>query len=411
MAQSGARWALRRPRQRGRREGLQHAATNTRCTAKPGRPRVYVCRAGPVIDVQATGRETRPSRCRNVSSGVTVPGSVRISDVAAEAGVANSTVSVVLNDVAGARVSPETRERVLATANRLGYVPNGLARGLRLKRSATIGFIGDTVATTPYAVRMVLGAQDAAMASGHLLVLMNTQGNPDLESQELTTLMQHQVDGLLYATMYHRKIILPPSFRGIPLVLVDAESADAGISSVIPDEQWGARAAVEELVTHGHRRIAFITTDDNIPATRGRLAGYKAALRLAGIDFDPSLVVPVPSTPEGAYLAAAGLLARRVRPTGLFCFRDLMAIGVYHAAFEAGLRIPDDISVVGFDNLEIVADWLIPGLTTVALPHYEMGFWAVGQLLTLTGSPPGRVRRMKLPGSLIRRGSVGPPPD
>ena len=159
-----------------------------------------------------------------------MPSRVRISDVASAAGVSIATVSAALNDVESARISAGTQQRVREAAASLGYVPNRLAQGLRAQRSRTIGFIGDEVATTPYAVEIVLGALEAARAADQVLLLMNTQGDPELEARELATLLQHQVEGVIYATMYHRSVELPALFQGTPVVLVDAETADPAVS-------------------------------------------------------------------------------------------------------------------------------------------------------------------------------------
>jgi LacI family transcriptional regulator, galactose operon repressor len=340
-----------------------------------------------------------------------VPGRVRISDVATAAGVSIATVSASLNDVESARISADTRARVRDVADRLGYVPNRLARSLRVQRSGTIGFIGDTVATTPYAVGMILGALEAARAADRVVLLMNTEGHPDLEARELATLLQHQVDGVLYATMYHRSVEVPAVLRDTPVVLVDAESADPTVSSVVPDEVAGAMTAVGELLGYGHRRIAFINNPDPTLAATGRLEGYERALGRAGIGVDPTLIIAASEVgPDGGYRAARQLLELPKWPTAVFCFRDLMAMGVYRAALEAGLDIPRDLSVVGFDNMELVASALFPGLTTVALPHYEMGSWGVRQLLALMESPTRKAKQVKLSGQLIRRRSVAPPP-
>jgi LacI family transcriptional regulator len=337
---------------------------------------------------------------------------VGISDVAAAAGVSIATVSVALNDVEGARVSAQTRDRVRAVAQRLGYVPNRLAQGLRRQRSGIIGFIGDRVATTPYAVRMILGAQEAFLEADQLMVLMETEGDSQLEARQITALRQHQVAGIVYAAMYHREIdSLPEALRTVPTVLLDVRLNDPAVSWVVPDEVAGARDAVGELLTHGHRRIGFVTNENDIPATRLRLRGYRAALKRAGVAVDPTLVSAGPPTADGGYRAARHLLDRRDRPTGLYCFNDLMAMGAYHAAGEAGLRIPRDLSVVGHDNMYPVVTGLVPGLTTVQLPHYEMGGWAARQLLALTGTTPGPVKQARLRAPLIRRGSVTSPPD
>ena len=331
-------------------------------------------------------------------------------DVASAAGVSIATVSASLNEVESARISADTRARVREVADRLGYVPNQLAQGLRAQRSGTIGFISDTVATTPYAVGMVRGALEAARAAGRVVLLTDTEGNPDVEARELATLLRYQVDGVLYATMFHRSVEVPALLHNTPVVLVDAEAADPTVSSAVPDEVAGAMTAAGELLGHGHRRIGFINNPDPILAAIGRLEGYKRALRQAGIYIDPALIITATNNgPEGGYWAARQLLALPEPPTGLFCFRDLMAMGAYQAAAEAGLRIPQDLSVVGFDNMEFAAG-LFPGLTTVALPHYEMGSWGVQQLLALMESPTERAKQVRLSGQLIRRRSVAPPP-
>ena len=338
-------------------------------------------------------------------------GKVRILDVAAAAGVSISTVSVALNDVEGARISPQTRERIREIARSLGYAPNRLAQGLRLQRSGIVGFVGDRVATTPYAVRMILGAQETFLAADQLMVLMETEGDPDLEARQITTLRQHQVDGIVYAAMYHRHLTaLPEPLRGVPTVLLDVQTTDSTVSWVVPDEVAGAREGVGELLTHGHRRIGFVTNEHDIPATRLRLRGYKAALKRAGIPFDPTLISAGPPNADGGHRAARHLLDRRDPPTGLFCFNDVMAMGAYRTAGEMGLRVPRDLSVVGYDNMHPLATGLVPALTTVQLPHYEMGVWAARQLLAITGAAPGRTKQVRLRAPLIRRGSVTSPP-
>jgi LacI family transcriptional regulator, galactose operon repressor len=333
-----------------------------------------------------------------------------IADVASAAGVSISTVSVALNDAAGARVSPRTRERIRQVAQQLGYAPNGLARGLRSRRSGMIGFIGDSVATTPYAVDMILGAQETLREAGLLLLLMNTEGDPAVEAQEIATLRQQQVDGVIYAAMYHRELELPAALRGVATVVLDAEVRDAGVPWVVPDEATGAGDAARELLRHGHHRVGFVTNAEHIPASRLRRQGFAAALAEAGRALDPALVRPAPPTTEGGYHAARALLELRDRPTGLFCFSDVMAMGAYRAAAELGLRIPADVSVVGYDNMRHLAAGLFPGLTTVELPHYEMGAWAARTLLAAGPGADPEPRQVRLRGRLIRRDSVAPPP-
>ena len=337
-------------------------------------------------------------------------GKVSIKDVAARAGVSVTTVSHVLNEVPGKRITDATRERVRQAAGELGYAPSSVARNLRLQRSQMLALISDEIATTPYAGRMILGAQEAASKAGWLLMLVNTGSDSEFEAAEIQALRQRQVDGFLYATMYHREVTLPEAAAGVPTVLLDARSPDESVPSVVPDEVAGGRTATEELIGHGHSRIGFLNNIDDIPATRGRLEGYRQALQEAGLTYDERLVAARPSDTEGGVQGARQLLSATGRPTALFCFNDRMAMGAYHAAAELGLRIPQDLSVVGFDNQELIADGLRPGLTTVALPHYEMGAWAVEALIArIEGKEGESPQHSKLNCPLVVRKSVDRP--
>jgi LacI family transcriptional regulator len=337
------------------------------------------------------------------------PAKLTMADIAKLAGVSMATASRALSD--HPKVAAATRTRVQAVAADLGYVHNTAARSLRTQRSYTLGLVSDQIATTPYAGRIILGAQEAAAAQGWVLLLLNSGGDPELERREIQTLLQRQVDGLLYAAMYHQVVTPPATLAEVPSVLLDARSDDASLPSVVPDEVGGARAAVAELLRHGHRRIGFVTHTDDIPATHGRLQGYREALLEAGVPVDPSLVAAGASTPQGGYPAALALLDRADRPTALFCFNDRVAMGAYQAAATLGLRVPDDVSVIGFDNQEAVADGLRPGLTTMALPHYEMGVWAVEALLARIHDADAAVEHAVLPCPLVTRESVVPPPS
>jgi LacI family transcriptional regulator len=332
-----------------------------------------------------------------------------LRDVARRAGVSLTTVSIVLNGKAGSNIPPETQGRVVAAAAELGYRPNAMARGLRQRRSDTIGFVSDEIATTPFAGAMIQGAQDAAWESGIVLLLVNTGRDRAIEARALDIMHERQVDALIYATMYHQVVEPPPALREVPSVLLDARSADASLASVVPDEVNAARAAVGVLVRNGHRRIGFANTIDPVPAAFERLDGYRSALAEHGIGFDASLVARGESSdPGGGEVAAARLLDRVDRPTGLFCFNDRMALGAYRAIRHRGLRVPDDVSVVGFDNEEQIAPWLDPPLTTLALPHFQMGRWAVEYLLTQTsqsGTTPEPLQ-YRMPCPLIERSSV-----
>ena len=309
--------------------------------------------------------------------------SIGIKDVAVAAGVSVTTVSHVLNDVAYARISPETREKVKATAERLGYGPNRLAQALRTQRTGMLGLVSEEIATTPHAGRIILGADEAARARGYNLMIINTSGAASEESRQadVEALLERRVDGILYATMYHREVTLPENLSSIPAVLVDSESLAGSVASVVPDEEGGARVAVQSLLDAGHRRIGFLNNTDDVPATRDRLRGFRNALDEAGLDGAAAPVESELSEVLGGYVAALRMLKRKDRPTGLFCYNDRMAMGAYRAAAEVGISIPNELSVVGFDDQELIAANLYPGLTTVALPHYEMGAWATERLI------------------------------
>lgn len=334
---------------------------------------------------------------------------VGIRDVAAAAGVSVTTVSHALSG--GGALSEGTRQRVRAIAKDLSYAPNRLASGLRSNRSQTIGFVSDQIATTPFAGRVVLGAQEAAAEFDWVLMVVNSNLDADLEDREIRALLQHQVDGIVYARMYHQKVVLPDSLSRVPTVLLDAESEAAAISSVVPDEWDAARVAVEHLIAAGHRRIGYVANEDDIPAAHSRLAGYRDTLLANGIAFDESLVVTIRPSTDGGRDAASALLARRDRPTALFCFNDQMAMGAYQAAALAGLSIPHGLSIVGVDNFELIAAALFPGLTTVALPHFEMGQWAIRRLhAELEGDDTLPPEHARLACPLVQRESVAPPP-
>lgn len=337
---------------------------------------------------------------------------VGIRDVSKAAGVSVTTVSHALSETHQSRVSPATRQHVREVAARLGYAPNRLASALRNQRSYLLGLVSDQIASTPYAGEMILGAQDAAYERGWVLLLVDSGGNRSLEQRQLSALLQHQVDGIVYAKMYHQEIRVPDYVHGgTPVVLLDAFDADGQFSSVVPDEVGAARIAVKELTDAGHRRIGFINNADDIPATAGRRQGYREGLAAAGIEFDPGLVTRQPPAVRGGRDGAQKLLVREDRPTALFCFNDHQAFGVYEAAGALGLRIPEDISVVSIDNFEIISDALRPGLTSVGLPHYGMGRWAVSRLLDEIEDPEraGVPEQIHFDCPIVRRGSVGPP--
>jgi LacI family transcriptional regulator len=303
-----------------------------------------------------------------------------IGDVARLAGVSPTTVSFVLNDVAGSGISEATKERVRASARELRYRPNATARLLRTDRSHAIGFVTDEIASTPFAGDVVEGAQEAAWEAGKILMIVNTGENRRIEGAAVGMMLERRVEGIIYASMYHRAVKPPADSREVPTVLLNCYSEVGSWPSVVPDEVSGGRTATEVLLDKGHERVGFINLDPKLPAANGRLQGYRQALEARGLPFDDSLVTNGDGTASSGYCLAAELMLTPNPPTALFCGTDQTAMGAYEAVKERGLRIPEDVAVVGFDNQELIAAHLRPALSTVALPHYAMGRWAVNHL-------------------------------
>lgn len=320
-----------------------------------------------------------------------------MQDVADLAGVSRTTVSFVINKVPDANIPPETHERVLEAVKELGYRPNAIARGLRAQRTNTIGFISDEIATTPFAGHMIQGAQDFAWSKNNLLLLVNTGGDQDIKQTAFDILLDRQVDGIIYATMYHREVHPPEIIRQIPSVLLDCFIADRSLPSVVPDEVTGGYQATIHLLEKGHKRIGFINNRDPIPATFGRLRGYKQALSHYNIPFDESLVYIGGDGSFGGYDGTMELMRLPNRPTALFCFNDHTAMGAYDALQKLNLSIPEEVAVVGFDNHELIAKYLYPSLSTMELPHYAMGQWAVRHLLDLIEGQQQGIKQSSTP--------------
>ncbi|MEO7123172.1 MAG: LacI family DNA-binding transcriptional regulator [Lacisediminihabitans sp.] len=333
---------------------------------------------------------------------------VGITDVAKAAGVSATTVSHALSDQGN--LSLRTREHVQQVARDLGYAPNRIASALRLQRTSVIGLVSDEIATTPFAGRIVLGAQDAAAKRGLLLMLVNSNRDQAVEDQQIASLIAQQVDGIVYARMSHLLVDLPPRLYEIPTVIVDAENPEGRAPWVVPDEQQIGRTATKLLIDAGHRRIVHLTIKSAGPGVAGRLAGYRAAMLEHGLQ--PCEVrADDPANAHAGRVSFVEALERVPDLTAVFAFNDAMALGVYQVSAQRGLRIPEDLSVVGVDNLEVIAAQLLPGLTTVSLPHYEMGRWAIEQLVAMIAERPhpDRPPHVKLACPLIERGSVAPP--
>jgi LacI family transcriptional regulator len=332
-----------------------------------------------------------------------------ITDVAAHAGVGVSTVSRVLND--SPRVSASTRAKVLASIDELGYRPNPLARGLSRGRSHSLGVIVPFF-THASAVERLRGVVDALHGSPYDLVLFDVESPAQRDEQFAALTRRDRADGLLVLSLTPpRAEVARLAATGMPVVLVDMP-CDENVPAVITDDVEGGRIATHHLVALGHERIAFIGEDPanefGFESSTRRELGYAEVLRDAGIEPPANLVRYGPHDRTVAQRLTEQLLAQRSRPTAVFASSDVQATGVLAAARAAGLRVPDDLSVVGFDDIEISA---YAGLTTVRQPLYESGRLGAAMLLdALEAATDVEPVVRTLPLELVERTTTGPPP-
>ena len=326
-------------------------------------------------------------------------------DVANEARVSQTTVSLVLNHADGARLSALTRERVIKAAAKLGYRP--VRRGGEPATSAAtaIGFLCDELSTDPWTSIGFDGVREKAWERGLTVMVMATRGDADMESAALAQLTAQPLVGLIYATINTRLIDAPAALSRTPTVLLNCHAANGALPSVVPGEVAGGHAATDVLIRAGHRRIGYVNGEASMEASRHRLRGYRQALATADLPFDPDLLREGNWQPISGYEAARELMSLKSPPTAIFCANDLMAVGAYEALHELGLRIPDDVAVMGYDDREI-AQHLHPPLTTVLLPHFEMGSIAAEILLDAASGSTSRPRQIKVECPIVRRGSV-----
>ena len=341
---------------------------------------------------------------------------VTLADVARRAGVSKTAASFVLNGRREEmRISNEIELRVLEAARETGYRPNIVSRSLRTGTTHTIGFVSDIVATTPFAGNFIKGALEAARDRGYLLLIAETEGDTTLEQQLLEAMIDRQVDGIVFAAMYTRKLTVPRLLRSRRSVMLNAVPNRPGsLPSVIPDELEAGRTAARTLLDAGHRNGIYLigVGTRKPPATRSlaaleRLQGINASLRAAGVRAEGAIACD-DWQPELGHAAVRTILDRGAPPKALICFNDRLALGAYNALAEAGLEVPTDTSVVSFDD-DPIASWVQPQLTTIALPHYELGQRSIGVLLDDHGRNDRAPAITRVPMPLRLRESIGPP--
>ncbi|WP_020120114.1 LacI family DNA-binding transcriptional regulator [Streptomyces canus] len=334
-------------------------------------------------------------------------------DVARLAGVSHTAVSFVFNGRAEGNLSPATQERIRQAATQLGYRPDPVARGLRSRRTAVIGLVTDEIASSPFAGRLLRGAMETAWDSDHLVLTVDSGGDRAKEDAAVAELLDRRVDGIIYAAMSLRRVRVPEGLHRTHSVLANCLPDDDSLPCVVPAERAGGRTAARLLLDQGHRRIALVGGEQDIASVE-RLRGFRDALRAEGVNLPKEWVVRTGGEISSGYQGATRLLdgvPAEQRPTGIFCYNDRVAAGALHCAARLGITVPGELSVVGYDDQEHMAAHLFPPLTTVALPHREMGETATRLLLDAIDNgrtPPPTVRRLACP--VVGRGSVGPAP-
>lgn len=308
-----------------------------------------------------------------------------MKEIAEKTGVSVSTVSLVMNNRDAGRIKPAIARKVRRTAEKMGYKVNPMARAMRTNRTHIIGFVSEEVATTPYAGGIIAGAQDAASQRGYMMLTVSSDSRGDEEGQ-VAALKRYGVDGFVYAKMSNRIIDIPSYLTDLPIVLADVTDRAGEIPSVEPDEFAIGYDATKRLIDAGCERVAYVGCEDqSLPAQQGRFEGYRTALADAGREVDEMLVRNVAY--NGEALAAVSNLFDTAKPDGFFCFNDARCWHVYECAARRGLTVGRDLSVIGVDNHRVFAETLSPRLTTVELPHYEMGYWAAAKLIECIEQP------------------------
>jgi LacI family transcriptional regulator len=332
-----------------------------------------------------------------------------LRDVAAAAGVHPATASRALNPSTRLLVSEETAQRVLAAASRLGYSPNPVARSLRTRRSDTVGVLIPDL-NNPLFPPMVRGVEDRLAQQGYVALIGNTDGDERRERMIFDQMRARHVDGFVLATATLQNRILEEAAKAdLPVVLMNRTARGYPFSSVSADNRAGARAAVSHIASLGHTRVGHVAGPQGISTSVARLHGFQEGMRDTGLEAHEDQVVRATAySVEEGNRSCAELLGRRGDLTAIVAANDLLAIGCYEALDQLGLRCPEDISVIGFNDMPFV-DRLRPPLSTIRFAHHQMGIEAATLLLERIDAEGAPVKILYLAPELVVRGSTAPP--
>jgi DNA-binding LacI/PurR family transcriptional regulator len=327
-----------------------------------------------------------------------------IADVARYAGVSVATVSHVMNRTR--YVKPETAERVRAAITALRYSPNSVARSLRRGETRTIGLLLPDN-SNPFFASLARQIEDAGFVAGYTVILCNSDGSAEKEERYLSVLMAKQIDGLIFAGSSDHARVFSRLLPDVPAVMLDREIHSVNVDSVLVDHDHGGYLAGRYLAGLGHERIGVIGGPRDSSSSPARVRGFSRALAETGLDLPASWVVDSDYHFAGGRSAMERLMTQAPGVTAVFACNDLMAMGAITALRSRGLRVPDDMSMVGFDDIPYaVTTW--PPLTTIAQPVEKMGTWAVNLLVERLGEPSAPSRRKVLAPVLVERESCLP---
>jgi DNA-binding LacI/PurR family transcriptional regulator len=329
---------------------------------------------------------------------------VTLHELAKAAGCSVSTVSRALNS-SDHPVNDTTRERILAIANQLGYRPNMTARGLKMDRTFTIGLIVYNIGS-PFTPVLIRSIQEYLKQRDYFSIIISTDWDPDLESEAVHQLISRSIDGVIFVESWRDESNNTLDLANKPYVFVYRLFNGSYANSVVVDDHFGATLAVEHLIKLGHRRIAFINGPHGWDASKERLAGYQDILAKSGISYDPFLVEIGNWEVQGGYQAAKKFLILPDRPTAIFAANDFMALGAIYAVQNAGLSVPNDIAVVGYDDREFTS-FSKPTITTVCPPSFEMGQMAAQLILNRIENQVEIENPIRVQGKLTIRESCG----
>ncbi|EGS74190.1 substrate-binding domain-containing protein [Vibrio cholerae] len=327
-----------------------------------------------------------------------------MKDIARLAGVSTSTVSHVINK--SRFVSDEIAERVNNAAQQLNYAPSALARSLKMNRTKTIGMLV-TTSTNPFFGEVVKGVERSCYHQGYNLILCNTEGDNQRMKASINTLLQKRVDGLLLmcSTLEGERLDVFDRYPDIPIVVMDWGPILFASDKIQDNSLQGGYMAAKHLIECGHKEIGCITGPLIRHQAQMRYEGYKRALAEAGIAMNPDWIVESDFECEGGYQAFEKLYQRGKLPSALFVSNDMMAMGVIQAASQRGLRVPDELSLIGYDDVHI-AKFMTPALTTIHQPKYRLGKAAVDTLLYRLENPDTTAQVVQLEPTLVVRNSV-----